>query len=316
MVLNGEESSWREVVQGSVIGPVLFLIFINDLDHHIQSAASSASVFKFADDSKIGMAVRSVEDAKCFQAAVNALVQWCSDNGMRLHPDKCSILHFGYNNPRYVYEIGGNNVRNSQKERDLRVTISTDCKFSEHIRNICKKANGIVARLKRTVIYRDKEVFAGLFKTYVRPVLEASVPVWNQLGVSDVSKLEGVQRRALKAIHGLGGVCYEDRLKICEMMSLEERRILIDLCEVYKYLNGENREEHFHFIKERHEVQTRSSARGNLISEKCRTSLRQGFFTNRVVPTWNKLPNEVREAPNMTCFKNRYRHWFNAEEGL
>lgn len=91
-----------------------------------------------------------------------------------------------------------------EKEKDLGVIISTDLKSSNHVQSIVKKASAVLARLKRTVLFRDIEVFTRLYTTYVRPILESAVSVWNPSKREDVQLLERVQRRAFKCITGLG----------------------------------------------------------------------------------------------------------------
>ena len=92
------------VPEGSVLGPILFLIFINDIDCALD--ATSTILFKFADDSKLLQPVGSEIDRKKLQDAVNSLHKWCLDWGMMLNLDKCKVMHFGHNNPLYSYEVG------------------------------------------------------------------------------------------------------------------------------------------------------------------------------------------------------------------
>ena len=311
VVLNGFTSDWIEVtssvVQGSVLGPILFLIFINDLDEAIKKADPKTIVYKFADDTKLGRIVNSEEDAVAFQSAIDSLVEWCENWGMTLHPQKCKGLHFGNKNKLAEYNIQGNTVEKSIVERDLGVLISTDMKFSNHVKWITSKANAVLARIKRTVLYRDKVIFPKLFSTYVRPILETAIPVWNNTMRGDISKVERVQRRALKCISGLRDKPYEERLTICGMQSLEERRKKLELVETFKVLNSDsNLGKQFQYIENRHNHETRSSRQGLLVPPKCKTRARRDFFTNRVVHNWNQLPLGVRNCKKVSQFKNCY----------
>ena len=308
VVLNGKASDWikvtSSVVQGSVLGPILFQIFINDLDDAIKQADPQTIVYKFADDTKLGRIVENDEDAKGFQSAIDGLTDWCQKWGMTLHPKKCKSLHFGKKNLCQRYLIEDSPVENSDLERDLGVLISTDLKFSNHVKCITAKANGILARLKRTMLYRDKIIFPKIFMTYVRPILESAVPVWNPTMRGDIAKLEKVQRRALKCISGLRDKSYEDRLTACAMRSLEERRDKIDLVETFKVLNSDMKlREQFQFVPNRHHLATRSSEKCHLVPPKCVTRARRDFFTNRVVHKWNQLPWEVRSSERVSTFK-------------
>ena len=110
VVLNGEQSDiidvTSSVVQGSVLGPILFIIFINDLDVAID-LANDVHISKFADDTKLSKKIMDINDCHKLQKALDELTLWSEKWGMELHPDKCCVLHFGHNNPRNTYTING-----------------------------------------------------------------------------------------------------------------------------------------------------------------------------------------------------------------
>ena len=109
VVLNGKCSKWKEVVsgvpQGSVLGPTLFLIFINDIDYAAE--VTDAVIKKFADDTKCWMVVESEEQRKRFQAMLDNLEEWSSVWQMDFNTDKCHVLHVGKKNAEYSYKWGG-----------------------------------------------------------------------------------------------------------------------------------------------------------------------------------------------------------------
>ena len=311
VVLNGTESDWADVissvVQGSVLGPILFLIFINDLDIKIQEKAPGVKLYKFADDSKIGQSITTKEDLKKFQEAIDALVEWCEFNGMQLHPDKCSIMKFG-NAIEENFNLMGKQVIETECERDLGVYVSSDLKSSKHVKAISGKANGVLSRLKRAVTYRN-ETFIDLYKVYVRPILEANSVAWNPDMEMDIKRLESVQRRALKCVRGFAEKSYSDRLKSAGMPTLKERREINDLIQTYKFIQQGSRK--FMKVTERHNINTRGAEKGNLVKEKCRTNARMNYFENRVVNKWNSLPLEVRQAPSVNNFKLKIKELYN-----
>ena len=108
VVLNGKSSSWEEVLsgvpQGSVLGPILFLIFINDLSG---VARMIDAVRKFADDTKLGQRAGTARDRECMQEALDNLCLWADRWGMQFNVSKCKVMHFGHNNVQQKYSMNG-----------------------------------------------------------------------------------------------------------------------------------------------------------------------------------------------------------------
>ena len=124
VVINGEESSWIKVTsgvpQGSVLGPVLFLVFINDLDSNIFS-----KILKFADDAKIVQAVHNVEGRDKLREDLSSLFKWSEEWQMNFNLDKCKIMHIGNKNKLFdEYAIGGHMLEKVEEEKDLGVIIN------------------------------------------------------------------------------------------------------------------------------------------------------------------------------------------------
>ena len=140
VVLNGEASDWGDiisgVVQGSVLGPTLFLCFINDLDLAVDMAMAgggeqrSSILKKFADDTKWGAVVESAEDRDHFQAGLDGLQAWADTWQMQYNVEKCHILHLGKENRRHEYQLGGRTLEASKFEKDVGVIINDDLKPS------------------------------------------------------------------------------------------------------------------------------------------------------------------------------------------
>ena len=198
VVLNGAESSWEcvlsSVVQGSVLGPILFLIYINCIDIAIQAGDMETFVSKYADDTKLGRVIKNKMDSDKLQAAVDRLVNWCNEWDMSLHPDKCVVWHFGRQNPKHIYHIGNQNLSAVTGAKDLGVYVSNTCKMSSHINNISKRAHAVLSQVRRATTIRDSHTFPLIYKSFVRPLLESAAPVWNPIKREDVITLEKVQR--------------------------------------------------------------------------------------------------------------------------
>ena len=155
----------------------------------------------------------------------------------------------------------------------------------------------------------------GLYKTFVRPILESSVSAWSPWERRDIDAMEKIQRRATRMVPTIAGNDYDTRLKMCRLTTLERRRIRGDMIEVFKMLNGHTKvdDDFFTFSSERHNAATRSVTNKCLVSEKCRLDIRKYFFTNRIVQHWNVLPLDIREANCVNDFKNLYDDWTSDE---
>jgi hypothetical protein len=301
--IQGEMSGWIEVLsgvpQGSVLGPLLFLIYINDLDNGITS-----HVLKFADDTKIFGKVMEDMDRDRVQSDLDILVQWMERWQMEFNVGKCKVMHVGRNNKRYTYNIGGCLLKEVESEKDLGIIVAADMKSSEQCTQAYNKASRILGMIKRTIKNKEERTMVCLYKTLVRPHLEYCVSAWSPHYKKDKELLEKVQHRFTRMIENTTGVPYEERLRRLNLWTLEERRNRGDLIEVYKMFKNYASGAEVMFELDKNEKGTRGHSK-KLVKERCVTDLRKYFFSNRVIKRWNMLDQQTVDAPSINAFKGR-----------
>ena len=327
VVIRGTASEFFKVTsgvpQGSVLGPILFLIYINDLPTEVISPVSL-----FADDSKIfSKIVTKAEDMKVtdqnghevLQDDLNRIQEWAIKWKMEFNVDKCKIMHIGKNNPKNVYTMSGKNLTETTEEKDLGVTIDCRLEYDKHIKNIVAKANRTLGMIRIAFNCLNKSMFLNLYKGLVRPLLEYCVQVWSPYKKKYIDLLEGVQRRATRLVPELRKLIYDKRLKQWRRLSYEERlselslpklevrRIRGDMIETFKVITGKEdvkAEKLFKMAKVR-------GARNNthckkIESKSNKLGVRRNFFSQRVIRKWNSLTNEEVTAKKTSDFKARY----------
>ena len=306
--INKVFSEWIEVTsgvpQGSVLGPVLFLIYINDLDCDIIS-----KIGKFADDTKMCKAVSSSQDIEILQSDLNSLHKWSNDWQMQFNVDKCSVIHVGHNNKLSNYKLGNSDLKSSDSERDLGVIMDSSMKFSEQCNTVVKQANSTLGLIRRTIKFKRKDIIVRLYKALVRPKLEYCIQAWRPHLRKDIKSLEQIQHRATKMIPECRNQEYEARLRSTGLISVEDRYTRGDLIQVFKILKGIDKVEYSDFFKLVQDRRTRGH-QYKIVKSRSRLDLRKHFFSQRVVNICNSLPSIVVEADSVNSFKNRLdKHW-------
>ena len=300
-VLVGNASSDRYDVtsgipQGSVLGPLLFVLYINDLPDHILNHVSL-----FADDLKM---YGSSSKRDTLQADLDELAAWQDTWLLRFNTTdgKCKVMHVGSQNPQNKYYLDGLELPEIDSEKDLGVLVPQNWKWDQHINSVVKKATSISAWVLRTVISRSPEVMLQIYKTFIRPHLEYCVQLWSPLPAHGnwalIMAIENVQGQFTRAIDGVGLLTYENRLKKLGLTALLERRARGDLIETFRIISG---------IADYGSSLLKLSHSGrNLVSRPGdQNSFKYPFFSRRVIKYWNKLPSEIKNSENVNQFKNR-----------
>ena len=303
--VKGGSSSWKDVLsgvpQGSVLGPILFILYINDLPEVVNSIVKI-----FADDTKI---YNQDSNSDIIQQDLDALCTWAQIWQLRFNVKKCKTVHYGKNNQCYQYTMNFEDIETASEEKDLGVTFQQDLKFSSHIAEKVNKANSTLSLIVRTFDYIEKDSFILLYKSLVRPHVEYGNTIWYPFLRKDIESVEKIQRRATKLIPELKDMTYTERLKKLKLPSLAHRRRRGDMIQAFKIIKGIEDIPSERFFK----LCTSSSTRGHslkLEKPRCRTTLRLQQFSQRIINDWNSLPEGAVLAKDVNEFKSKIdQHW-------
>ena len=314
-------SEWKEVTsgipQGSVLGPILFVLYINDMPESIEN---NSTVKMFADDSKLYKRTDGANGASDLQKDLDKLYEWSNKWLLKFHPEKCKVLSLGNRPPEdiptlHLYSQHPNRtleeipLQETISEKDIGVFIDNKLSFKDQINTKTTKANTIMGIIRRNFDYLDKTTFMQLYRSLVRPHLEVCNSAWYPILKQDIDTIEDVQKRATRQIPGFKVLDYPQRLKLLGLPTLTFRRLRGDMIETYKIVNG-------HYDKEvapelpKSNTSTRGHNKKLFKKRANRLNCRKHFFTLRVVKIWNSLPEEVVNARTVDAFKRLLdRHW-------
>ena len=178
------------------------------------------------------------EDYSSLKSNLRLLYKWSVDWQMLFNLDKRKIMQFGCNNPMHTFLLGGLILETVSEEKDLGVMVRNDLKVFSQCIKVVKTANQVLGMIKRTITHKTKENLLHLYKSLVRPHLEYCLQVWRPYLKKNIDLFEGVQRRATKMILGWDKRCYQERLDLCYLQTLEVRGLRGDLIQVFKLLKG------------------------------------------------------------------------------
>ena len=313
VMVNGQKSYPVKVLsgipQGSVLGPILFVLYINDLPDSVLS-----DILLFADDTKIFRPVRNKEDATGIQNDIIRLQDWSNKWLLKFNIDKCHVLTLGkFEDIRYTqrYKLDGEELEHVFDEKDLGVTLDSELKFRDHMNIKINKANSMAGLIRRSFDYLDGPLFRQLFTTLVRPHLEYCQSVWSPHLQKDINAIESVQRRATKLVNGMNGLDYPERLEKLNLPTLAFRRRRGDMIELYKHFHVyDNATLPATFLprtkaKRKHEFQLE-----RMFPKDGVRGIQYNSFYYRSIEVWNNLPRNVVNAESINDFKNKLdAHW-------
>ena len=314
VVVEGSASPFAEVEsgvpQGTVLGPVLFLLFINDLPDCVKYSG----VRLFADDAAIYRKVSSVDDSKLLQEDLQHLAQWEETWQMAFHPGKCKVMRISRATSKIErdYSLRGHTLEVTSSEKYLGVTIDDKLSWSQQIKACTGNGNSKLGFLRRNIKIHNPNIKQTAYRSLCRSTLEYGCSVWSPHIDDQIQSLENVQRRAARYVCNR----YKQRDSPTDMMnkmeweSLEDRRTKSRLSMTYKILHDYVDIPKFQFFSPlpppaRVTRRTQQVCRHTLGLRERDSAIDyvQASFFYSVPSIWNKLPPCVAEAPSLTSFK-------------
>jgi len=304
------------VVQGSCLGPLLFLLFINDIT---KIFGQQITTKLYADDLKLYTVIDSQHDIEQLQHCLDSLCAWSDTWQLTISIKKCQTLNIGShasccNACKSHFRLGSEIIPDVDSVVDLGITITSQNKFSMHVSKIVRKASTRCYLIRKCFLSKDTETLVRAFKTYVRPLLEYNSSVWSPYLLKDIDLLENVQRRFTKYLKGLYNLSYHERMHVLGLETLEIRRIRYDIITAYKIIFGltiinSSDMFNFAFASSINSVSTRGH-KYKLLPPICHCDTRRHCFASRVVFIWNNLPPETTDFSSLVKFKNCIPHSF------
>ena len=312
VLVNGELSDPQKVLsgvpQGTVLGPILFLIMANDLSKSCEHTTTSC----FADDTRV---VGTVKDQSCItnvQKDLDAIFKWAQENNMKFNEQKFELLRYGKSKittkDTNYYSGNGEIIQEKANLKNLGVRMQNDATFNDHIARIQSTGRRWCSWVLRTFSSRQRETMLVLWKQLILPRIEYCSPLWAPCKRKDLEKVESIQRTFTSKIEGMTNLNYHKRLEFLNMYSVQRRfeRFII-IC-IWKILSG-------HTVNVNDQIQMKDNPRTGrkCIVKQINRRGGQGMqtkmadsFTVRGPRLFNAMPRYIRNICHTTVdqFKN------------
>lgn len=299
------------VPQGSILGPVLFNIFLNDIFYFIRDC----SLHNFADDNTLSaIAKTSAEVIKCLESETENTIEWLDRNGMIANPGKFHSILLSKSLPSNPTQSNtvcfkGNQIQFEEEVDLLGLKIDNKLTFSSYISKMCKSAAGQLNALKRLSPYIKQKERTILVKSFVLSNFNYCPLVWHFCSSSDINKIERIQLRSLRFIHNDYSSNYEELLMKAGKCSLYSSRLQLFCTEIYKTINHLNPQYMQELIQKRHHPYSTRQAEKLFIPRVNQTTYGLHSFRYFAPTLWNSLPDSIKSAEDLHTFKKLIKTW-------
>jgi hypothetical protein len=299
---------YKGVPQGSILGPVMFNIFINDIFDFVKKG----DLHNYADDNTLSYGSNSVDDViETLEEQSDILIKWFTENHMQANPDKFQAISIGRktHEKNLSFMLQGNKIDCEDEVKLLGVTFDFKLTFNSHVSHICKKASQQLNVLKRIGNNLSKLGKLTIYYSFILSNFNYCPLVWHFCGESNTKKLEKIQERALRFIYNDSDSSYENLLEKSQLPSLRLRRLRSMAIEVFKIINKQT-PVYLHDL-----VTIKKSSYSfrynNTVNIPRVNTTRYGLHSLRygAAKLWNELPNDLREGISLNNFKNLISKW-------
>ena len=319
VVLNGQFSSWMliqaGVPQGSVLGPLLFLIFINDITYVVKHC----QIRMFADDTSLFIEVDDrIRTAELIEQDLEAISAWAKSWLVKFSPPKTESLIISNKSNLAEHppiHMDGSALKEVTHHKHVGIILSRDLSWHNHICSIEKKARSVLNRLSQFKYTLDRRSLERVYMSNIRPIMEYGDVIWAGGNQTDLERLDMIQKDAARVVTGATARCSTELLSIdVSWPSLQSRRRYHRLHLFYKIVNGLSPPYLRGLLPVRVADRARYALRTsiNYTVPMCKTNSFARSFLPYSVNEWNRLDPEVRGASNLQLFKSkcsvRYAH--------
>ena len=289
------------VPQGSVLGPLLFLIYVNDITENLVSMPRL-----FADDTSLACTTANISDLEgILNHDLNVIANWSKQWLVKFNPSKTEVIYFGHGrSPSLLFENSTLTPVNTHKH--LGITLSNNYKWTDHVNNILttsSKLLGIMRRIKFTV---SRKALNQIYISYLRPILEYASPVWDNCTQNDKDKLERVQLEAARIVTGTTrSISSQNLYRETGWLTLSDRRQYQKLILMYKIKHSmvPNYLSSLFPRSSDNPSQYTLRSRNEFLNYQRRTTTYANSFVPSSINEWNNLPEHLRNSPSISCFK-------------